>query len=146
MDACVHTHYWWPGMQKFVAEQCRRCMACHSHHAGPAVTAPLNPIPVRGPFERIAVDVLQLPKSQGGKQYAVVFLDYSTKWPEVYATSHQDTITIAKPLVEQIIPVHGIPRQLLTDRGGCFVSTLIYELYRLLSIQKLNTTAYHPLE
>lgn len=28
--------------------------------------------------------------------------------------------------------------------GGCFLSTLIYELYRLLGITKINTTAYHP--
>lgn len=37
-----------------------------------------------------------------------------------------------------------MPRELLSDRGGCFVSKLIYEVYRLLGICKTNTTAYHP--
>ena len=50
-------------MGEIMAEQCQRCKACQSRHAGPAVTAPMNPIPIGGPFECVAVEVLQLPKS-----------------------------------------------------------------------------------
>ena len=39
---------------------------------------PLVPIPVAGPFDRVEVDILQLPKSRLGNQYAIVFVDYLT--------------------------------------------------------------------
>ena len=78
---------------------------------------PLTPIPVAGPFDRIGVDVLHFPKSVRGNQYVVVFLDYLTKWPEAFATQDQSALTIAKLFVEEIVSRHGIPPQLLSDRG-----------------------------
>jgi hypothetical protein len=42
---------------------------------------------VGGPFDRVGVDVIQFPQSSSGNLYAVVFMDYLTKWPEVYTVS-----------------------------------------------------------
>jgi len=58
---------------------------------------------VGGPFNRLGVDVLQLPKSSRGNRYAVVFMDYLTKWPEVFPAVDQTAPTIAKLLVEGVI-------------------------------------------
>ena len=140
----ILTHYWWPGVRQYVADRCRSCAVCRGRHSGKGPIPPLTPIPVGGPFARLGVDVLKLPKTRSGKQYAIVFVDFLTKWPEVFATLGQDTGIIAKLLIEKIIPVHGVPQQLLSDRGGCFVSKLVFELYRLLGIDKIQTTAYHP--
>ena len=74
----------------------------------------------------------------------MVFQDYLTKWPEAYPVTRQDTLTIARLLVEKIVPNHGVPKRLLSDRGGCLLSQLMYEVYQLLGVEKLNTTAYHP--
>ena len=95
-------------------------------------------------FDRVGVDVLQLPKTTKGNKYAIVFVDYLTKWPEVFATSDQSAITIASLLVEHIVPRHGVPTELLSDRGRAFLSKLMTEVYKLLGIHKSNTTAYHP--
>ena len=67
------------------------------------------PIPVEGPFDHVGVDVLTLPKMKRGNKYAVVFVDYLSKWPEVFATSDQTAPTIAKLLVKEIISQHGVP-------------------------------------
>ena len=71
-------------------------------------------------------------------------MDYLTKWPEVFTTTNQEALTIAKLITERIVPVHGVPQELLSDRGSNFLSKLMYELYRLLGIHKVNTCAYHP--
>ena len=63
----------------------------------------LSPIPVSGPFDRVGVDVLQLPASSQGDRYAVVFMDYLKKWPEVNPTKNQSAYTITKFLVEGVI-------------------------------------------
>ena len=136
-------HYWWPKMRTDIEKWCRGCLVCATRHVGHKVIPPLTPIPVGGPFDRVGVDVLQLPKTRSGKQYAVVFVDYLTKWPEVFATSNQSAYTIAKLLVEKIVSRHGVPAQLLSDRGGAFLSKLLQEIGALLGFHKVNTSAYH---
>ncbi len=39
---------------------------------------------------------------------------------------------------------HGVPGELLSDRGQNLLSNLIREVCNLLGIKKVNTTAYHP--
>ena len=116
---------------------------CHTL-AGRVVQPPLTPISVYGPFHRVGVDVIQFPKSHTGNRYGVVFIDYLTKWPEVFATSDQTALTIAKLFVEQIVCQHGVPAQLLSDHGAAFLSHLLMEICEFLGMEKLNTTAYHP--
>ena len=137
-------HYWWPKIRADIEKWCRGCLVCATRHIGQKVISPLTPIPVGGPFDRVGVNVVQLPKTRSGKRHAVVFIDYLTKWPEVFATSNQSAYTIAKLLVEKIVSRHGVPSQLLSDRGGAFLSKLLQEIGMLLGFHKVNTTAYHP--
>ena len=37
---------------------------------------PLQPIPVGGPFHRVAVDILKLPLTSNGNRYIAVFMEY----------------------------------------------------------------------
>jgi len=92
----------------------------------------------------VGVDVIQFVKSHQGNRYAVVFVDYLTKWPEVFATKDQTALTIAHLLVEYVISRHGVPTELLSDRGLAFTSQLSKEVCDLMGIKKINTTAYHP--
>ena len=101
-DVKVHSelrrHYWWNGMRRDVTQWTRGCLVCISHSPSRAVHAPLTPVPVNGPFDRIGVHVIQFLPSHLGNQYAVVFMDYLTKWPEVYPTPDQSAATIANLL------------------------------------------------
>ena len=136
--------YWWNGMRRDVTTWTRACLTCATHQPGRKVKPPLTPIPVAGAFDRVGVDVLQLPRTQRGNRYAVVFVDYLTKWPEVFAVSDQTSATIAKLLVEEVISRHGVPSEILSDRGRAFLSGLMKEVEALMGYRKLNTTAYHP--
>ena len=131
-------------MRSDILSWCRSCTICASRRLGRAEKPPLTPITVAGPFERLGVDVIQFPKSHSGSRYAVVFVDYLTKWPEVFATSDQSSFTIARLLVEHVISRHGVPQELLSDRGPAFLSKLMMEVCKLMGIKKMNTTAYHP--
>ena len=137
-------HYWWPKMRADILHWCRSCIVCATRRLGHTVTPPLVPIPVAGPFDRVGVDVIQFPKSHQGNRYAVVFVDYLTKWPEVFATSDQTALTIARLFVEHIVSRHGVPAELLSDRGPSFLSNLFRAVCELLGTRKVNTTAYHP--
>ncbi len=123
-------------MRSDILRWCKACLKCASRRIGRAEKPPLTPIPVAGPFDRVGVDVIQFPTSYDGNQYAVVFMDYLTKWPEVFAVPDQTSLTIAQLLVDHVICRHGVPAELLSDRGGCFLSDLMQELTGLMGIHK----------
>lgn len=84
------------------------------------------------------------PKKRRGNQCAILFVNYLTKWPEVYATQDQIAPTIASLLVEEFISRHRVPNQLFSDCGPSFLSNLPLEVSKVMVIHKVNTNAYHP--
>ena len=48
---------------------------------------PLVYIPVGGVFECVGIKFVELDLSSTGNRYALVFQNYLSKWPEVYAVS-----------------------------------------------------------
>ena len=140
-DAKIHgelsKRYWWPKMRGDIIQWCQACLVCASRQVG---HPPLTPIPVASPFDCVGVDVLHFSKSAAGNQYAVVFVDYLTKWPEVFTTPNKSALTIAKLLVETVVSRHGVPAQLLSDRGAAFLSQLMKEVCKVLGVKKVNTT------
>ena len=132
-------------MRADIRRYCRACLTCATRKGiGRAIRPNLQPIPVGGPFHRLGVDVLQLPLSYNSNQYAIVFMDFCTKWLKVFAAPNQTSETIAKLLVEHVIARHGVPEQLLSDRGSNFLSELVLNICKLLDIKKINTSGYHP--
>lgn len=95
---------------------------------------PLHPIPVKCPFQIVGVDILELPKTDKGNYYVLVFQDFLMIWPFTFPMPHQKTDP-------EVIPVFGVPESLLSDRGGNLLSQ---DVCQLLGIKKLNTMAYHP--
>ena len=71
-------------------------------------------------------------------------MDYLTKWPEVYPAPDQSAATIARLLVGGTISRHGVPAEILSDRGRAFLSGLRKEVEGILGFHKVNTSAYHP--
>ena len=68
--------------------------------------------------------------------HAVVFVDYLTKWPEIFAAPDQSALMIARLLVEHVISRHGVPRELLSDRGPAFLSKLLKEMCQLIGSKR----------
>ena len=124
---------------------CRSCLVCASRKGQrTSFKAPLQPLLVGGPFDRVGVDVLQLPSTLDGNQYALVFIHYLIKWVERVAIPDQTAETIARMFVELIVCRHGAPRELFSDRGANLLSDLVAEVCKLFDIQKVNTSGYHP--
>ena len=57
-------------------------------------------------------------------------------------------IKLQKPLLNFLygdyISIFGAPARLLSDRGTSFTSSIIEELCKILGVQRLQTTPYHP--
>ena len=138
-------HWWWPGMYADVISFCRKCPDCAIvTGATRQHRPPLRPIPVERPFQKIGVDIMDLPCTARGNKHVVVFQDMLTKWPMVFPVPDQKTEHVTRLLCEEIVPMFGVPEALLSDRGTNLLSHLMLDVCALLGIEKLNTTSYHP--
>ena len=141
----IALHFYWPTMYKEVANFCRSCETCQRFGRHKTCCVPLVPLPVvEEPFARIAMDIIgPLPRSRSGNRYVLVVCDYGTKYPEAVPLKSIDAEAVAEELMVIFSRV-GIPQEMLTDQGSNFQAQLLRELYRLLHIDALRTSPYHP--
>ncbi len=137
--------FYWPTLYKDVADFCRSCEACQKSTHRRVPKAPMIPLPVVAePFQRLAMDIVgPLPRSRAGNRYVLVVCDYATRYPEAVALRNIDAESVAEELVKLFARV-GIPREILTDQGTNFTSQLLAEVYRLLHVDSLRASPYHP--
>ena len=136
--------WWWAGMYNNILLYCKSCPECAMvAGAGRQHRPPLKPIPIQRPFQKIGVNIMDLPCTERGNKHVFVFQDMFTKWPMVFAVPDQRAELITRLLCEEIVPMFGIPEALLSGRGTNLLSHLMLDFCRLLGIEKLNTT-YHP--
>ena len=138
--------FYWPGMCGDIRRYCQSCDRCQRICPKSRVKkAPLGKLPLVGtPFERVAVDLIGplIPASEEGHKWVLVMVDYATRYPEARALKNIDTENVAEALLDMWSRV-GIPEQVLSDRGTQFLSEVMLEVHRLLSIKGLTTTPYH---
>lgn len=87
------------------------------------------------------IDIMELPKTAKGNKYVIVMLDFLTKWPLVFPAPDQKANQITRLLVDELLPMFGVPEALLSDHGTSLLANVAQDVYQLLGITKLNTTA-----
>ena len=137
--------FYWPSIFKDVDEFCHNCCECQKTSPGRRAVAPSVPLAViEVPFKRIAMDIIgPLPRSRSGNRYVLVVCDYATRWPEAAPLKWIDAEHVAEELMT-LFSMVGVPREILTDQGSNFTSKLLTEVYKMLHIQPIRTSPYHP--
>lgn len=83
-----------------------------------------------------------LPDDNNNRYILTLQCDLS-KFVEAYALPTKETETIARAFVNNFILRYGVPKEIISDRGSEFMSSVMVEICSLLSITKLNSTSYH---
>ena len=65
---------------------------------------------------------------------------------EVFPASDQSATTITNLLVEEVVSRHGVPSEVLSDRGRAFLSGLLQEVQQLLGFKKAKGPLTIPRE
>ena len=143
----VSRNYTWPRIRKYVkdyVDSCHLCKRCkHSRHKPYGL---LNPLPVpTQPWSSVSLDfITQLPVSNKFTAILVV-VDRLTKMSHFIPTVNEiDAPQTAKLYLENIFKIHGLPRDIVSDRGSVFTSRFWTRLMELLNIKLNMSTAYHP--
>ncbi len=137
--------FFWPGLHENVRRWCAACRECQLVNPPATAKAPLRPLPLMEvPFERIGMDLIgPLERSARGYRFALVLVDYATRYPEAVPLRSISAKSVAEALFRLISRV-GIPKEILTDQGTAFMSRTLKELYELLGIKSIRTSVYHP--
>lgn len=143
--ARIQRKFFWPGLTQEVKDMCRRCQPCQKNAPRKSGRAPLVPLPIiRKPFSRLAMDMVgPLPPTIEGYRYILTICDYGTRYPEAFPMKATTSKDVAEALM-QFISRMGIPDEILTDRGSNFCSQLMKDLYTVLGVKSIKTSAYHP--
>ncbi|XP_074363974.1 uncharacterized protein LOC141704674 [Apium graveolens] len=86
----------------------------------------------------------ELPKAKGDVKYAVVVVDYFTKWVEAMPLATITAKKIRDFVFNSIVCRFGIPYKLMSDNEKQFVSKELRQLCEDLKIKKEFAEVYHP--
>ena len=85
-----------------------------------------------------------LPLSKGGAKYAIIAVDYFTKWAEAEPLATITTKKVINFVVRNIICRFGLPRTIITDNGTQFESKEFKEFCQKYGIEKKFVAVAHP--
>ena len=144
----VYAHFYWTGIHGDVDRYCKSCDICQrTVPKGRVTKAPLGKMPlIETPFQRVAIDLVGpiAPITEKGNRYILTLVDYATRYPEATALKNIEAETVAEALVNMFTRI-GVPEEVLSDQGSQFMSSVMKEVSRLLSVTQLVTTPYHPM-
>lgn len=143
----VMRSYWWPTFRKDVKLYVSSCQMCGRTKTITQLPAGLlKPLPIpKRPWASLSVDFIVGLPLVSGYDSVCVFVCRLTKMAHFIPTT--TTITamgLAELFVRDIFRLHGLPFDIVSDRGPQFVSNFWRELLKLLNIQQKLSTAFHP--
>ena len=139
-------NYYWHEIRTYVdlyVQQCEECQKVKEPSKCPR--APLGEMPVGGPLDRVATDILgPLPKSMKGNTHVLVATDHFTKWVEILPIPDTSAKTCADYLLNEVFAHFGTPLTLHSDQGTNYESKIIADLCHMLDIRKTRTSPGRP--
>jgi len=116
--------YWWYGLTIDVKRMLSTCKECKRANQAPAhrqLEMQTHSHDSYGMFFRWGLDYTgELMPSQDGNKYALICIDYFTKWIEVIPVSRIDSKTTVREVLLNIIARYGVPAEFVTDNGSPF--------------------------
>ena len=114
----VRERFWWVGQHRDVMEWVRKCPKCLPKFKPSKLGRPSMTLhPVDGPWERVGLDILgPLPLSDRGNRFVLCVGDYFSKWITSIPIPNQEASTVANVLLENVISVFGISKQIHTNK------------------------------
>lgn len=137
---------WHPRINKICEDICVTCPQCQRYKiAAQRVSPPVLKIEAKHPFDLVAVDIIQFPRTSQGNVACLVVVDHYSKWLNVVPIRNKTASTVTSVLQHRVFPVlPRIPDRLLTDNGPEFSCALFDQMTDSLNIKHVLTTPYHP--
>ena len=145
--ALLQQRFWWPSMAADTREFVATCSVCArskaSHQAPAGLLRPL-PIPHR-PWSHIAVDFITgLPPSEGNTVVLTIVDRFSKAAHFIPLSRLPSALETANLLVVHVFRLHGIPVDIVSDRGPQFAARTWRAFCLALGASASLSSGYHP--
>ena len=137
---------YWPAMAIDFYANVRECVACARNRIKLRKNRKKMTIfTAISPLECVSIDILgELIRSKRKNRDLLVITDRFTKRVRTVPMKKISSTGVAKAFVHHWVFVHGPPIYLLSDNLSQFTSRLFQDVCRILDIENLFITAYHP--
>lgn len=145
MKQNIRALYWWPKMDDEIEAFVKECSICN------ALPKSLKPvvIPFKNvelplhPWEKVAIDIKGPDNNKTENRFAIVVIDYFSKFPFVKLTKNVTTRTVIS-FVKEIFAVEGICPTIVTDNGVQFQSSEWKSFCEENNIAHVKSSLYYP--
>ncbi len=143
----VKQRFWWPLMARDIHDFVLACSVCAtsktSNRPPDGLLRPLS-VPSR-PWSHIALDfVTALPPSNGMTVVLTVVDRFSKAAHFIPLPKLPSAKETAVTVIDHVFRLHGLPMDVVSDRGSQFVSKFWQEFCRLLGATVSLSSGYHP--
>uniref|UniRef100_A0A096M517 Gypsy retrotransposon integrase-like protein 1 n=1 Tax=Poecilia formosa TaxID=48698 RepID=A0A096M517_POEFO len=145
--ALASRRFWWPSLHKDIKEYVLACPICArnkpSHQRPAGLLQPLA-IP-RRPWSHISIDfVTGLPPSKGMTTILTIIDRFSKCCHLIPLRKLPSALQTAQLLIKHVFRLHGIPVEILSDRGPQFTSQVWKQFSAALGAKVSLTSGHHP--
>jgi len=143
----IQRKYYWPYMRDTIKRYVKNCDICQRtkavRHAPYGLMKP-NQTPDR-PWKSISIDfITDLPNSEANDAILII-VDRLTKMAHfIPCTKEINPRRFSELFMREIFRLHGLPKDIITDRGSIFTSEIWIETMKKLGIERRLSTAFLP--
>jgi transposase InsO family protein len=145
--AFIRQRFWWPTMgrdtRRFIAS-CVTCAQTKTGNSPPAGLLRPLPVPARR-WSHIALDFITgLPPSAGNTVILTVVDRFSKSARFIPLTKLPSAKETAQIMVDHVFKIHGLPTDVVSDRGPQFSAFFWKEFCRLIGATASLSSGFHP--
>ncbi|KAI5317816.1 hypothetical protein L3X38_037523 [Prunus dulcis] len=142
----IRQGYFWPSLHTDAQAFTQKCDKCQRFANIPQLPAePLTAMVSPWPFAQWGLDLIgPMPEGKGQVKYAVVAVDYFTRWAEAEALATIIAARIETFVWQSIVCRFGIPNSIVTDNGRQFDNAKFKQFCSNLKIRLCFASPAHP--
>ncbi len=137
---------YWPKMSLDVKNYIQCCQTCQMQKPeNRKRPGKLQQTTVTQSWQMLGVDLMgPFPRSSSGNVHLLVFVDYYSRWVELFPLRRATAETVSQVLHKEILTRWGVPDYILSDQGSQFISSVFSDTCRRWNLKQKKTTPYHP--
>jgi hypothetical protein len=150
----IKRHLWWPTLAVDVRKYIGSCDACQRDKSSGLKSQGMH-VPLGIPKRRWAcvhMDfITKLPRTvaefKGGPTFdsILVVIDRLSKMCHLIPCNEAiNAPAVARLFLREVVRLHGVPTEVVSDRGPQFCNQFLQELWACMRIKRSLTSAYHP--